>query len=334
MNNTIGERLDDQWDFAWWTGRLVAAFTTLHAVSRAKLLDHLDDGPITMEEIAKRSGMDPDGVRRLFTYLASDGVFEISDGAVSHTPRSRILQQMASWVTWMGVSMDAGMEFDRAFREGTNGFKLRFGKEVFEYLGATPEVARVFADVMTSTTQYAEDFIFRAHDFRPFKLAVDVGGSHGSLLIRLLTANPSTRGILFDLPDTVAEARVPIEASGLVDRIDLVAGDFFKAVPQGADLYLLKYILHDWNDEECTMILKNVREAIAEEGRIAIFDFVLPETNVPHKGFFCDVLIMTMTPGRERRLSEFERLFEQSGFKLDRVTDNPDYLSVIEAVPV
>jgi len=182
-------------------------------------------------------------------------------------------------------------------------------------------------------TRLVEQLMFNEHCFQPFHVAVDVGGNHGQLLLRLLEEFPESRGILFDLPEVIAQAAADIASVAQGERIKAVGGDFFAEVPAG-DLYLLKQVLHDWDDEECVAILKNVRAAIAPRGRIAVIDHLLPEVPRPSAAQSYDVAMMIMTTGRERKYSEFEALFRAAGFRLDRLTGNPGAQVVIEAVPV
>jgi hypothetical protein len=187
---------------------------------------------------------------------------------------------------------------------------------------------------MTLTTRRDHDAIFRLHSFQPFDLVVDIGGSQGVLLMELLERFPRSRGILFDLPETAENARKHFERSEIGSRIDAVGGDFFKKVPEGGDLYLLKQILHDWSDGECRSILRNVRKAMDSNGRIAVLDRLLSEVPEPGDAIEADIYMLLFTTGRERKLSEFGTLFEESGFRLDRMTRNAAGASVIEAVPV
>jgi hypothetical protein len=162
-----------------------------------------------------------------------------------------------------------------------------------------------------------------------FTLAVDVGGSQGTLISGLLGANAEARGILFDLPDLIERVR-PSLASG---RLEAVGGDFFESVPE-ADLYLLKLILHDWTDAQSEAILANICKAIRPGGHVVIIESILPETVQPHPGYFMDLNMMVMTGGRERKASEFGSLLEHSGFEVEKVTLTPSLLSVVEAVAV
>jgi hypothetical protein len=191
-----------------------------------------------------------------------------------------------------------------------------------------------FARFMSLTTKQAEQFVFARHEFAPFKVAVDVGGNHGSLLLGLLELQPQARGILFDLPEVVALARPALDAHPCGARVEVAGGSFFEKVPAGGDLYLLKQILHDWDDERCVAILRNVRAAIAPDGRLAVVDRLMPEQVRPHPAYNMDLYMLLLLGAKERRLSEFEALFAQSGFRPGRVTEDPNVPSVIEALPV
>jgi hypothetical protein len=187
---------------------------------------------------------------------------------------------------------------------------------------------------MSRTTAILEDFVFAHHRFEPFELAVDVGGSHGRLMMALLKAYSNARGIVFDLPKTAEQASRIIAESTVADRIEARGGDFFKSVPDGADLYLLKQILHDWGDEDCVKILSSIRAAIADRGRLAVIEYLLPDVSVNHPGFAMDIHMMVLSTGRERTLAEYEALLATAGFRLDRVTENAQGQSVAEFVPV
>ena len=336
MTKTLGALLDDFNDFHAWLAHSQASIWVLNAVSRSQLLDHLGDEPTPMEELAARAGMKTDMLRRVMNFLASQEVIEIdSKDRVSHTARSRAFQARQEVVRWLNVNFPPGLKLDQAMKTGVSSFEQHYDKPIFDYLSDRPALADEFGKLMSSITNAFETFIFSQHQFKPFTRAVDIGGSHGRLMTRLLTEYPSATGVIFDLPGTAAQAKENLAASPLKDRIDIVGGDFFKAVPEGGDLYLMKQILHDWGDEECVAILKNIRAAIASGGRLAIIDFLLPEKPSPHPGYALDINMMNLlTGGRERRLSEFEDILSAAGFALDRVTENPRGQSLFEAVPV
>ncbi len=199
---------------------------------------------------------------------------------------------------------------------------MAHGQSFFEMMRDDPAKADDFARFMTATTALAEQFIFSSHDFAPFSLAVDVGGNHGSLLLRMLSLQPAARGILFDLPTVTALAPPVLAAHPNGARVEVVSGSFFESVPAGGDLYLLKQILHDWKDPECLAILRNIRAAIAPGGRLAVVDRLMPEEIRPHPSYKMDLYMMLLLGAQERKLSEFEALFAQSGFRLDKVSED------------
>lgn len=332
---SLGEIAQNPGEWFEWVSHAQAAIWVMHAAGRVRLYDCLDTGPATAQELAEASGISAATAGRLAQYLAAEGVLAVGDdGRFAHTNASRMLQANSGFVRLIGPSNEAGMHLVEALESGKSAFETHFGKPYFTVLSEDAEMGQDFGEFMSMTTAIDEDFIFTSHRFQPFSLAVDAGGSLGSLLIRLLGEYEGTRGILLDLPETTEKARAPVAASAVNDRIELIGGSFFDSVPEGGDLYLLKQILHDWDDKGCVAILANIRAAIAPEGRLAVIDRLLPEEFRPHANYDLDIQMATMGYGRERRLSEFEALFEASGFKLDRVTENPRGPSVIEAVPV
>ncbi len=229
--------------------------------------------------------------------------------------------------------MSAGSRFVPALREGKTPFEHFYGEPVFDYFRKHPEDAAAFGAFMGYMTMRDMRFISAHHRFQPFATVADIGGSMGNLVLAILADYPGTRGILFDLPETVELARPRVAASALAERVELVGGSFFEAVP-AADLYTLKQILHDWHDDECRQILGCIRAAINPGGRLAVIDHILPDEPAASEAQATDLAMMAWDTGRERRLADFEALFDASGFRLDRVSHNPNGHSVIEAVPV
>jgi hypothetical protein len=290
--------------------------------------------------MAAAGGFDAATLTRMLDYLASQEVLlRDHDGRYAHTPFSRMLRSdhasnLQAFLHTTSTSLETGAVMHEALRTGMLAQQVRHGMGYFEYLEANTAHGEAFARFMTATTTDSEQFILARHDFRPFDLAIDVGGNHGSLLLRLLADHRDAHGIVFDLPEVIERAESHLANHPLRGRIDLIGGSFFDAVPSGGDLYLLKQILHDWEDEECVAILRAVRAAIAPHGRLAVVDRLMPEAPTPHPAYYMDVFMLMLLGGKERTRSEFEALFEQSGFRLDRVTEDPNFPCVIEAVPV
>jgi hypothetical protein len=333
MRTSLGEMLDDPAEYPSWIQYISVAFSVIYAVDRLGLLDHLDESPRPIAEIAARSGCPEDHVARLFAFLAAEGVLEIDEQQrASACSRTRAMRATAQQ-RLARMSFETGFVYPEVIGSGMTAYEARYGLPVFEHLKANPETAMMFGEVMSETTAQNEQQIFASHAFRPFEVAIDVGGSQGSLLLRLLEAHPAARGVLFDLPGTIALAERPVAASGLADRVELASGDFFAAVPSGGDLYLLKQILHDWSDDECRTILRNIRAAMAPGARLAVVERLLPERYRPHNAYVLDIIMLMWTTGRERRLSHYVAMLGECGLAFDRVTENPDGMSVIEAVP-
>jgi len=215
-------------------------------------------------------------------------------------------------------------------RTGEIAFDHHFGMPVWEFFERHPENAATFNDAMTGMTNAVTGAVMESYDFSAFRKVVDVGGGHGSLLASVLSANPRAIGVLFDAPSVIAGAR-ELEGAGVADRCEKVAGDFFQSVPQGGDAYLLKWILHDWDDERSVAILTNCRRAMAEDGKVLLIEAVLPPGNDPHFGKLIDLNMLVMTGGRERTEEGYRRMLEASGLRLTRVVPTPSPMSVVEA---
>ncbi|HLE28700.1 MAG TPA: methyltransferase [Anaerolineales bacterium] len=161
-----------------------------------------------------------------------------------------------------------------------------------------------------------------------------LGGAYGALLVAILTAHPRLRGILYDLPHVIAGARPRLTAAAVTDRCDAIAGDFFAAVPNGGDSYLLKHLLHDWDDDRCIAILKNGRRAMPGDGRLLVVEVIIPPNNEPDYGKYLDLNMLVLLRGQERTEAEYRKLFAATGFALSRVVATPAEVSVIEGRPV
>ena len=321
--------------------RLLAGFRLSRAVwlaARLRLADLAGDGPATVRELAAASETDPDALERLLRALAAFGVFRFDvGGRVGQSPASELLRSdhprsQRGWIECVlgGEMFEAWGELESAVRTGRPAFDARHGMSWVEYYRQHEDAAARFAEAMTATTAAFEDALLAAGPFPPFALAVDVGGSEGSLLRRLLERSPDARGLLFDLPEVVSGWRAS-RPDDLGGRLDAAAGDFFEAVPAGADLYLLKFILHDWDDERAVAILDRVRAAAAPGGRIAIVETVLPDTPAEHHGWHFDLNMLAVTGGRERTAAGFAALLERAGCRIERVTPTESPLSVILA---
>jgi ubiquinone/menaquinone biosynthesis C-methylase UbiE len=218
-------------------------------------------------------------------------------------------------------------------REDGTAFERVHGMPIWRYYAENPEISALFGEAMTNLTTIANLGVLGDYQFAPFRCAIDVGGGHGSFLCAILDHHPDARAVLFDRPSVVAEA----ERAGFImrhqTRLELVGGDFFEAVPGEGDLYLLKLVLHDWDDERSQNILNNIRRVIDPSGRLVVVEAVLPPMNEPHISPLIDLNMMVMTGGVERTEVEYRDLLAKSGFRLNRVTATRSPFSVLEVTP-
>jgi SAM-dependent methyltransferase len=205
------------------------------------------------------------------------------------------------------------------------------GMGLFQWYAQNAEEAGFFNAAMGNLSALAARELVRVYDFSAVRTVADVGGAHGVLLTAILRANPEARGILFDLPHVIATAQQEIQAQGISQRCELVSGDFLEAVPEGADLHLLKQIVHDWDDERATRLLSNCRAALAPAGKLLLVEMVIPADNSPSPAQAMDLNMLVLLGGRERTEDEFRRLLAAAGFRLERVIPTHSPFNVIEA---
>jgi hypothetical protein len=319
----------------FWISRAV------YVIAKLGIPDLLKPGPKTADELAATTNMHAPSLFRILRALASVGVLNSADGRFALTPLSETLVTDAPGsVRWFAVS-ELGQEHYPAWgnlmhsvKTGEIAFDHFFGMDAWKYFQQNPEDAEVFNNSMSAMTAATNEAILSLYDFSGFTKIVDLGGGHGGLITSILKANPELKGVLFDAPAVIEGARSKIEAAGLADRCETIAGDFFKSVPAGGDAYIMKWIIHDWNDELATTILKNCRNQIRANGKLILVDCVVPETDEPHFSKFIDLNMLVMTGGKERTAREFEKLLEGAGFKLSRVIPTDLPTSIVEAEPV
>ncbi len=222
-------------------------------------------------------------------------------------------------------------------KTGELAFTRAYGMPLFTFLEQHPGHAKTFNEAMTAVTGHIALAAIAAYDFSEFGCIVDVGGGSGQLAAAILTANPSVRGIVFDLATGIEGASQYLVETGLANRCQVVAGDFFESVPNGADAYLLKGVIHDWDDERSIKILANCRRAIPAHGKLLILEHMMPavvEATPEHlRALFLDLAMMVLTGGRERTADQYTRLLAASGFELARVVPITTTVSIVEAVP-
>jgi SAM-dependent methyltransferase len=327
--------------------RLVTGYyvsRALWVVAKLGVADLLATGPSDAAALATATGTHAGSLRRVLRLLASVGVFaEQADGRMALTPigeclRAGVPGSMRSGVLLFGGrTQDAWSDLMYSVRTGEPIYPHRFGMDVWAYTAQHPEDAALFDEAMADFTRQAALAVVATYDFSPFEVVVDVGGGNGALLAGIVAANPALRGILFDQPDVVARAPAEIARRGLTGRCTVVGGDFFREVPAGGDAYLLKHVIHDWNDERAAAILRVCRRAIRSGGRLLLVEGVYPariDQTDPSRGAASnDVNMLVCTGGRQRSEAKFRALYAATGFRLTRIVPTPARISVIEGEP-
>jgi len=310
--------------------------------AQLRIADFLDGEPKSVKDLAAATDTHAPTLYRLLRALANVGIFaEIEPQRFTLTPLARLLQSDAPnslqrYAILFGTQLWYGSLTNllRSVQTGDSALEITFGMNLFEYLQQHPADGAIFNEAMTSISRQEAIAVRDAYDFSPFRTLVDVGGGHGILLTTILKANSALKGILFDRPAVVEGARALIQQEGIGDRCQPVDGDFFTAVPTGGDAYVLKYIIHDWDDERARKVLSNCREAMRPDSRVLVVDVVIPTGNTPFVGKLKDMVMLSVSPsGLERTEAEFKDLFSKAGFKLNRIIATNSIVSIIEGVP-
>lgn len=311
---------------------------SLYAAAELGVADAMAGGAQDVNDIAQRTGADEGALYRLLRALASIGVFkETQPRRFEQTPLSDFLRKdvpgsFHGLALYIGRAMiGAWSEIVHSIRTGEPAFDRKFGKPIFAHLEQHPDLAAIFDAAMTGQTVMIGRAVAAAYDFTPFRTIVDVGGGKGALLAAILPSAPQARGINFDQSSVVDRARSYIAAAGLAQRCQAVGGDFFAEVPAGGDAYLMKFVLHDWDDERCVTILRNVARIMTRETKLLIIESVIPPGNDPYPGKFMDINMLVITGGRERTEAEYRTLLDRADLTMARSIPAHPLASIIEA---
>ena len=299
---------------------------------RMGVFDQLSDDPKTAESVCQHAGTLPEPTYRLMRALSVLGaVVELPERRFTLGPLGKLLRQDAP-CSFAPLTLNNaapwGAEVSwtllHSMKTGQSGFRLRYGKNLFEWLHEHPEDERLFSEAMSTFSGVEVASILASYDFAAHESVVDVGGAHGKLLEALLRAQPHLTGTLFDVPSVIERARALSRADDVARRCTLVGGDFFESVPAGKDLYVLKHILHDWDDERALRILRNVEAAMPRGGRLLIAEQGIAPPGVPNPGKLLDVVMLSLLEdGRERSAEEFASLLSRADLKLEQTVPTP-----------
>ncbi|MGP8303745.1 methyltransferase [Streptomyces inhibens] len=317
------------------------------AAARLRIVDLIGDGARTADELAAECAAQAPAMGRLLRALTGIGLLvERSPGAFAVTPAGALLRSdgpdsLHSFVRMFTdpTMLRAWERLDDSVRTGETAFDAVFGRDFFGHLAQQPQLSADFNAAMSQATRDTAALLPSAFDFGRFTTVADIGGGDGTLLAAVLKAYPSLGGILFDSAEGLAQAGTKLARDGLDGRCSLVAGDFFATAPEGADLYLLKSVIHDWSDEQCAEILRHCRRVIPDTGRLLIVEPVLPPVVDPSAAgvvYLSDLNMLVNVGGRERTRDDFESLCRAAGFAVRTVTrlPEPSRFSLIEAAPV
>ncbi|WP_163781471.1 methyltransferase [Myxococcus vastator] len=310
------------------------------AAARLGIADLLAQGPRSSDALAAELGVSADGLYRLLRGGIPAGIFqEVGERTFALTPMGEGLRSdvpgslrdmaiaqsdRAHWLPWGQLT--------EAVRTGKSTVRAALGTDIWEHFARHPEEAAHFARAMGNLSALVAHELTQQVDFSPFAHVADIGGSQGALLAQVLRANPACRGILFDLPHVLEGAKALVEAQGLTGRVELVGGSFFEPGLPSAEAYLLKHILHDWDEDSSLAILRHLHGAAPAGARLFVLELVMPDNQAPSPVPLLDLNMLVLVDGRERTAHEFQSLLARTSWELVRISPTQGGTCIIEAV--
>ncbi|HAA26488.1 MAG TPA: methyltransferase [Cyanobacteria bacterium UBA8553] len=318
----------------FWVSRAI------YITAKLGIADYLQEQPKTAEELAAVTKLHAPSLYRLLRTLSSVGIFVEDNnhrfrltlvGTTLQTDVPGSLRFMA--IAELGSEHYLGWgNLLHSFKTGETAFDHIAGMSLWEYYAQHPEDSKPFDRAMTDMTAIVVEAVLESYDFSSLSTVVDIGGGQGSLIAAILKANSTLKGILFDQPSVIEEALPQLEAHSVIDRCAVVAGNFFESVPVGGDAYILKWIIHDWDDEKAIAILKNCHQAMSDNGRLLLIEQVIsPRSELPFAQLMDLNMLVTMG-GRERTQQEYRSLLQAAGFQLTRIIMTLSSMHIIEAI--
>lgn len=327
---------------------LLSAFAisqVLHVSAALRLGHHMVGSPKTAVELAELTHAHASSLHRLLCALANIGVASEEAGAFALTPLgrdclasdseeslealARYLAHPTCWTTWADLLY--------SIKTGKPAFPRIYGASAWEYRSKDPNLNRTYNAAMRAVSHGQQDSITAHYDFSNVRTVVDVGGGNGTVLADLLTRHSQMRGVLFDQPHVVREAAEVLESAGVADRCEIVAGDFFEGSPSGGDVYLMRAVIHNWDDESATAILSGCRRAMVMGAKLLLIEGISkkPSSNLERTFWpsFLDLHMLVMLGGRQRSAEEFAALYAATNFRLTKIIDLPGQYHLIEGEP-
>ena len=313
-----------------------AVSQALRVVADLEIADRMAAGERSVDDLAAESGSHADALYRIMRLLAAEGVFreisarrfvltEVGAALRSDKPGGpRDFIRMLNREPYLAFA-----QLGHSVRTGLPAFDKVFGKPRFEWLAEHADEAALFQRAMVALGQGSNEAVAEAYDFAQISRVVDVGGGHGQLLSAILARNPHLSGVLFDLPSGVAAAKAGV--GGALPRTEFITGSFFESVPLGADVYVLKKVIHDWNDQQSIAILRRCRDAMTPKGRVLLAETLVPPGDEPHSIKLIDANMLVVTGGVERSEAEYATLFVAAGLRLERVISTAQPICILEA---
>ena len=331
---------------SWATmNQMINGFRTTQMVcvaARLGVADLMADGPMHVAQLAVTVGAHEGALYRLLRALASLDIFtEVSDQTFGLTPLAELLRPGASGSQYAHALTviqpwwwEAWGDLLHSVQTGETAFDSVHGMGLFEHLNQNAEAAQIFNGFMTSMTNAQAEAIVTAYDFGSAHVVVDIAGGQGALVRAVLEKYPGPQAVIFDQPSVVSDASRLIREAGLEARCQVVGGNFFESVPAGGDIYMMKQIIHDWDDKDAVAILRNCRKAMTGAAALLIIERVVPPANQPGEGKLADITMLVMAGGLERTESEYRDLLQAGGFQLRKIIPTVSPYHIVEAVPI
>ncbi len=317
--------------------------SAIHLAAKLELTKHLGNGPKTVQELAAVCSVKPEPLYQIMRCLAAEGIYrEETFETFSNTPISSLLSREAPGPAWTFAILAGEMYFPafsnlhHSLQTGESAFADLKGHSFWDYLGQHEELGASFDDMMTRLYDADIGALLQRYDFSSLGRLLDVGGGRGTFVRKLLARHPDLECGLFDLPAVSERNEKEFAEDGLRERCEILSGSFLEGVPSGFDAYLLKSVLHNWDDEHALRILRNCRSAGGANARLVVVDIIVPPGNEPSISKGIDLTMLALYGGKERSIVQFQRLLGDAGYQMDSVVEGASQsgLGIVLAKPV